>query len=482
VDKLIQLWTQHQTALAAGVVVVLVLVLLVARAGRRKLGKKIDPELAEDLCKGNYEAAAERELKAGRLDAAYDLFLRAQQPMRAAPIAVRQGRLQDAAELFEKAGSRKRAADLYAQVGMKTKAEELLAEQERVVREREEQKAVLRKRLEEEPEEDIASLDRSPPPAAKPAPVSLDSSDVARPTPAPDLERGSASKPATPSLLGLHVTMDETAEKAASQALALAATQASMASVASEFAKSTVSRGVEQEALAPRHAPDSAVSNGSQGPSVEEPQAAPVARGGRVGAEDTLHQLGASSSASLPSLPARPATVEPVSPAQPGPPPFGEDLSLGEAKPVLEEPSFGEAKPAEENLSLDGHPPAPESNGPIVEGLPEVPPRAARTTPRTPRPVVGSGVGAYRLVRPSEPDVFTPPPSLKPSASEGRISGPVGKEALASVQRPAMEHRNATPTPRPALPLGTKPGLGAPAPRTSPKGTVLGIGPTRSGK
>jgi hypothetical protein len=470
-----QLWTQHQAAVVVGAVVLLVLVLLVGWAGKRKYGNKIDPKLDADLGQGNYEAAAERELRAGRLRAAYDLFLRARQPMRAAQIAARLGRLQDAAELFEKAGSRKRAADLYKQVGMKQKAEELMAEEERSVREREEQKAPLRKRLAEEPEEDVASLDRSSPPAPRtPAPaaataappVAIDLGGVAQPAPAGGLDLGSEAKPAAPSLFGIQALVDEAAQKADSQALALAATQASLASLAAGGRESTVSRGEKREDLALQDVADAAVSEARQGPAVEE-------------------------------------------------------LSFGEAKPQVQELSFDEAKPepaqsppaaamdaepspgaallAEELLLVDSrrHPTTPPPAA-IVENAPEAPPRPARTTPRAPSPVVGGpSIGAYRMVRPSEPDVYTPPPSVR-SPSDGHPDG---------------ERRARTPTPAPRLALATKRGMGeqaplsarrtptpavsarslpdgsaarpatpSPGPRTSPNESVLGVGPTRSGK
>jgi hypothetical protein len=475
VEKLVQLWTQHQAAVVVGAVVLLVLVLLVGWAGKRKYGKKIDPKLDADLGQGNYEAAAERELRAGRLRAAYDLFLRAQQPMRAAQIAARLGRLQDAAELFEKASSRKRAADLYKQVGMKQKAEELMAEEERSVRKREEQKAALRKRLAEEPEEGVASLERSSPPAPRtpapaapsvPAPMALDLGGVAQPAPAGDLDLGSEAKPAAPSRFGIQALVDEAAQKADSQALALAETQASMASLTDGARELTVSRGEKREGLALQDVDDAAVSEARQGPAVEE-------------------------------------------------------LSFDEAKPQVREPSFGQAKPeaaqsppaaatdaeissgsalpAEELLLVDSrrHATAPPPAA-IVENAPEAPPRPARTTPRAPIPVVsGPSIGAYRMVRPSEPDVYTPPPSVR-SPSDGHLDG---------------ERRPRTPTPAPRLSLGAKRGMGetaplpprrtptpavnasslpdcsaprpatpSPAPRPSPKGTILGLGPARSGK
>jgi serine/threonine protein kinase len=865
VEKVIQPWSHHQTAFAIGAVVVLVfallvLVLLVIRVGRRKPGEKIDRKLADDLAKGNHEAAAERELEAGHLRAACDLFVRARQPMRAAQIAVRLGCLQEAAELFEKAGSRRRAADLYNQAGMKMKAEELLAEEERVAREREEQKAALRKRLEAEPEEDVASLDRSPPPArlvrsasalgdvaaasrerelnpasapspetpsrvASPPPRGAD--HRARPSAAsggqvggPEPRAGELSQGSPVSVFGIHALVNQAVEKATSQELALAPTQASMASFAAAFDKSIASRGVEQEDLALRYVADSAVSEARHGPAIEDLQRALAARGEDRRAEDTLYQLGlalvgagrwheardafaraeqatpgyrdaaaraqelarwqgavgktelslaradgkttrytllgelgrggmavvyrvrdealgrevalkfmaeglgndpeavalfqreASAAAQLShrnlvtlydvgeqdgktficmelvegntvekllekegplptawaaaiidqvlealefahgkqvlhrdikpanimltrdgkvkvmdfglakrtqgpdqttlvagsppymapeqlagkNLDGRtdlfavgaslyemltgqlpfpgPARLEPPppmrslnpeipvaldavvlralafdkekrftsavemaiplraflktagpvrlgtvsvaglptlpalgSPATPAPPP-SEAPSLDEAKPVLEELSFGDAKPAKSDLLVDSPPPTPEPPAAIVEGLPEAAPRAARTTPRTPIPVVGPSIGAYRMVRPSEPEVFTPPPSLRPAAGEGAKSRLAQWPRPASGEHPSGERRLPTPTPRlalatklgtgespsprtrtpagstPPLPDGTapRPATPPPVPRPGPQGTVVGIGPGRPGK
>ena len=301
-EQLTKLWSQHQTSIAVGGAVLLVLILLLARSGRRKLGKQIDPKLADDLSKGNYEAAAERELKAGRLRQAYDLFLRAQRPTRAAHIAVRQGRLQDAAELFEKAGNRKRAADLYQQVGMKPKAEELLAAEEKSASERGEQKAALRKRLQQEPADDEDKLEfpepvvkpaqPDPSPTVEPAAAGLDLGAVAKAPPAGELNLDEAAQPSPPSRFGIQALVDEAAEQAASQELAMAATQAAMAPLAAAVRKSIVSRGVEQEDLALHYVADSAVIEARQGPAIEDLQGALALRGGDAGAEDLLYQLG----------------------------------------------------------------------------------------------------------------------------------------------------------------------------------------------
>jgi hypothetical protein len=201
--------------------------------------------------------------------------------------------------------------------------------------------------------------------------------------------------------------------------------------------------------------------------------------------------------------------------------PVSEELSLGEAKPVLQELSFGEVKPAapalsfaeakgaEVRFSLDSEESGPVYSAPIVEGLPEAALRAGRTTPRVPTVMAGSSVGAYRMVRPSEPEVFTPPPSLRAAASGGATPGPVRKGA-ASGEPSSGERHPATPSPRPSLTLATKPGMGeplsnrspvpatgalrspgglgsrpstpSPAPRKSPNGTGLGVGSGRPAK
>ena len=397
----IHLWSQHHPAILVVVAVVLVLVLLgVAWAIRKRSSKRPGPQLAADLAQGNFVAAAERELRAGRLHSAYNLFLRARQPLRAALVAVRMGRLQEAAELFEKAGSRKRAAELYKQVGMQDKVEALMAEEARMIREREVEEADRRERQEEELEADAASLDPPPPILSSPAPAtaSLGLGDGAPLAPADDLDHVSQPKPAAPSRFGIQALAGEAARKAAPQRdLALAPTQASMATLLA-------------------------------GP-------APLAKA---------------------VTPAEPVAGREASPA-------AEELSFGEAKPQLQELSFGEdipesatspeasgaaaepsagdAPPVEELLLVDSQrhvarpTPPPEA---IVENLPEPPRRPARTTPRTPIPVVGPSIGAYRLVRPSEPDVYTPPPSGRPRAR--------------------------TPTPSPRLALGTKQAMGEPTP------------------
>jgi serine/threonine protein kinase len=182
--------------------------------------------------------------------------------------------------------------------------------------------------------------------------------------------------------------------------------------------------------------------------------------------------------------------------------PAVETLSFGETKPAVEPLSFGEAKPAVEQVLVDSDPsarPAPGAPAPppaIVEGLPEPSPRSGRTTPRTPIPVVGPSIGAYRMVRPTEPEeVFTPAPGVRTPQPQ-RPRRPSGELGSGERRRPTP-----APTPRPRLSLSAKSGTGepstprprtpsaetgrpdgpapktpSPGPGTGPKGTILGIG------
>ena len=58
-----------------------------------------------------------RELTRGNLEAAYELYQRAQNPARAAQVARRLGKLNEAAQLYEKSGDKVRAAQLYREAG-----------------------------------------------------------------------------------------------------------------------------------------------------------------------------------------------------------------------------------------------------------------------------------------------------------------------------------------------------------------------------
>jgi hypothetical protein len=400
VETLIRLVTQNPLAVVVGCVGLFVLGLLLVRTGRKRLGRQIDPQIASDLAEGNYKAAAEHALEAGRLRTAYDLFLRAQQPLRAAQIAVRQDRLQDAAELFEKSGHRKRAAELYQQVGMPMKAEQLLTEEQRVLRAREEQKSALRQRLDAEGdrEEDLVGLDRPPPAAKTPGPPALDLGGAPA-APAEDLAPGAVAK--TPSLFGIQALLNQAADKTA---LALAATQSSLASLAA---------GPVGTHLSPR----------TGEPNVAEAQ-----------------------------------------PSASGDVPPGE-LSPGAVKPTPDERSFDDAKPAPEPLSFAevSGPEVAAAPTPLGKGQPEE--RPACATPRTPTLAVGPSLGTYRMLHPSEPEVFTPPPTPK-------TPGPSAKRPAAATH-PSGE--------RPSLCLGTRPSRGdpnrTPTPATSPRPQAAGSTP-----
>jgi tetratricopeptide (TPR) repeat protein len=76
---------------------------------------------------GNFEKAANLELRAGNLSAALEYFLRAQMPLRAASLAQRLQRHRQAGELFEMGGDVESAAAMYKAAGLGRKAEELLA-------------------------------------------------------------------------------------------------------------------------------------------------------------------------------------------------------------------------------------------------------------------------------------------------------------------------------------------------------------------
>jgi tetratricopeptide (TPR) repeat protein len=77
------------------------------------------------LAAGNVRQAAALAAQNGDLEAAYDLYVRLQDPHNAAQIALRQGKAALAGELFEKAGDRGRAAAAYRQAGLTLKANEL---------------------------------------------------------------------------------------------------------------------------------------------------------------------------------------------------------------------------------------------------------------------------------------------------------------------------------------------------------------------
>ena len=90
-----------------------------------KKSVKVNEKSMQDAFDGNFEAAANREMKAGNLEAAFEMYMRAQKPERAAAVAQRMGRIREAAELYERAGDKDRAAALYRQMGNPRKAEEI---------------------------------------------------------------------------------------------------------------------------------------------------------------------------------------------------------------------------------------------------------------------------------------------------------------------------------------------------------------------
>jgi hypothetical protein len=169
------------------------------------------------------------------------------------------------------------------------------------------------------------------------------------------------------------------------------------------------------------------------------------------------------------------------------------ELLLEAVPPTPEALSFDDVKPAPKALSFDDVKPAPEAlsfaevTGPETAPVPAAP---ACATPRTPTLAVGPSIGTYRMLRPSEPDVFTPPPT---PSTESRTPGPTLKRAgathphgaqppsLSLNPKPGRGDPNRTPTPatipRPQ-PAGSAPRPTTPAP-TPHKGTLLGMGPGR---
>lgn len=165
----------------------------------------------------------------------------------------------------------------------------------------------------------------------------------------------------------------------------------------------------------------------------------------------------------------------------------------GEAVAPSPRPTSGEAKPQEELVLADSDRSMrtlPASPPAIVEGLAEAETRRGRATPRTPVPVVGPSIGAYRLVRPSEPEVLTPHPrtSTPPPQRVRRPSGEVGRGEAGSTPRPKLSLGSRPGTgepsaPRPRLPSGEsstedvpEPKPRTPGPDGAPTGTILGIG------
>ena len=111
-------------AVVGGVVLVLVLQWRSQRPGGARAAAsagRIDALVAA----GDLTAAARVALDAGRLDVAFDLFLRAKDPASAAMVAVRRGDLRRAANLYEQVGDWEQAIAFYDQVGLHRHADTL---------------------------------------------------------------------------------------------------------------------------------------------------------------------------------------------------------------------------------------------------------------------------------------------------------------------------------------------------------------------
>jgi tetratricopeptide (TPR) repeat protein len=118
----IQLMSEPRNQIIAGIAL-LALIVAYALLKRKKSGG-IDGKTKRLATSGNYEAAANHELKMGNLSTALEYFLRAQKPLRAAQVAQKLGHARQAAELYEQAGDLEHAAIMYRQAGLARKAEE----------------------------------------------------------------------------------------------------------------------------------------------------------------------------------------------------------------------------------------------------------------------------------------------------------------------------------------------------------------------
>ncbi|MDD5308190.1 MAG: protein kinase [Deltaproteobacteria bacterium] len=108
-------------AIAGGALVALIVAYVVLK--KNKAGG-IDSKTKRLAAAGNYEAAANHEMKMGNMATALEYFLRAQKPLRAAQVAQKLGRAREAAELYEQGGDLQHAATMYRQAGLTRKAEE----------------------------------------------------------------------------------------------------------------------------------------------------------------------------------------------------------------------------------------------------------------------------------------------------------------------------------------------------------------------
>ena len=115
----------------AAVVAVVGWLLLRSRGGNTGKPQSIEDELPEVgrlIKKGEFAKAAAVAAEAGKLNAALELYLRAQQPEAAAAIAARAGNMRQAAELYERASNWERAAGCFEKAGMADRADSLRRE------------------------------------------------------------------------------------------------------------------------------------------------------------------------------------------------------------------------------------------------------------------------------------------------------------------------------------------------------------------
>lgn len=189
--------------------------------------------------------------------------------------------------------------------------------------------------------------------------------------------------------------------------------------------------------------------------------------------------------------PSTASTVVPAAAPLPPPSPSGRAANglPGEAMPAGGSLPGDRATSAEVQFSLDGDSGPVYSPPPIVEELPVASTRHTRDTPRVPTVVSGSSIGAYRMVRPTEPDVFTPPPSTTPTPG-ARTNGeqtPGPRRSLSlSAKAPRNEPGSSSRTPVPATDTRSDdvslPEALSRASRITAGGTILGIGPSKPSK
>ena len=142
--------------------------------------------------------------------------------------------------------------------------------------------------------------------------------------------------------------------------------------------------------------------------------------------------------------------------ATPPPPPLlpfcqGDAAEQNRIRPADDTPPDEGMTAAAVQLALDSESGPVGVPAPVVECLPEIATRPTRATPRTPRVAVGSSIGAYRMVRPSEPEVLTPPPSMTPPPGTLPVGqqtpGPRRSLSLSAKMRRSEVGSNRSPVP-----------------------------------